>query len=318
MTILVFGEGVDLSLDALSAAAPGYDYVLADGGEGMMRAAAEAEVIIGLAHAIPGRVLAAAPRLRWIQALTAGTDQLEALPELRPEVLVTAMRGIQGPQMAELAFLMMLSLLRDMRGVLERQAARVWDRRPQRLLQGRTVTILGVGAIAEHLAERCRLFGMTVVGVSNGRARVPHFDAILPRDRLAEAASRTDFLVVLVPYAAETRHIVDAAVLAAMRPDAFLINIARGAVVDEAALAACLAAGGIAGAGLDVFATEPLPKESPLWALPNVIVTPHVGGVSDIYMQQALPAVAENLRAWREKGPAGLRNLVQRRGAASA
>ncbi|WP_439549817.1 D-2-hydroxyacid dehydrogenase [Falsiroseomonas sp.] len=316
MKVLVFGEGVDLSLDALSAAAPGYDYVLADGGEGMMRAAAEVEVIIGLAHAIPGRVLAAAPRLRWIQALTAGTDHLEALPELRPDVLVTAMRGIQGPQMAELAFLMMLSLLRDMRGVLERQAARVWDRRPQRLLQGRTTVILGVGAIAEHLAERCRLFGMTVIGVSNGRDSVPHFDAILPRDRLAEAASRADFLVVLVPYAAETRHIVDATVLAAMRPDAFLINIARGAVVDEAALASCLAEGRIAGAGLDVFATEPLPTESPLWALPNVIVTPHVGGVSDIYMQQALPAVAENLIAWREKGPSGLRNLVQRRGAA--
>jgi phosphoglycerate dehydrogenase-like enzyme len=310
--VLVFGEGVNLSLEDLAAAAPGYDYVLA-GDEAMtLRAAAEAEIIIGLAHAIPGRVLAAARKLRWIQALTTGTDQLEALPELRDDVLVTAMRGIQGPQMAELAFLMMLGLLRDVRGVLERQARRVWDRRPQKLIFGRTAVIIGVGAIACHLAERCRLFGMRVVGVSDGRREAPHFDAILPRARLQEAAGRADFLIVLVPYSPATRHIVDAGVIAAMRPDAYLVNIARGAVVDEAALASALAEGRIAGAGLDVFATEPLPAESPLWGLPNVILTPHVGGVSDIYMQQAMPAVAENLRAWREQGLDGLRNLVRR------
>lgn len=316
MKVLVFGEGVDLSLEALSAAAPGYDYVLAANQDHAVQEAAEAEVIIGLAHAIPGRVLAAAPKLRWIQALTAGTDQLEALPELRPDVLVTAMRGIQGPQMAELAFMLMLSLLRDLRGTLAKQEARIWDRRPQKLLHGRTATILGVGAIAGHLAERCRLFGMTVLGVSASRREAPHFDAILPRESLAEAAKRTDFLIVLAPYTPATHHLVDASVLAAMRSDAYLINIARGAVVDEAALATCLAEGRIAGAGLDVFATEPLPRESPLWALPNVIITPHIGGVSDIYMQQALPAVIENLIAWQTRGPAGLRNLV-RRGAAA-
>ena len=312
MKVLVFGEGVSLSLDDLAAAAPGYDYALAADEATTMAAAAEAEIIIGLAHAIPGRVLAAAPRLRWIQALTTGTDQLEALPELRPEVVLTAMRGIQGPQMAEHAFLLMLGLLRDMRGIVERQAARVWDRRPQPLLHGRRVAILGVGSIAEHLAERCRLFGMHVTGISDGRRAVPHFDAILPRAALRQAASEADFLVVLVPFTPATRHIVDAGVLAAMRPDAFLVNIARGAVVDEAALAAALAARRIAGAGLDVFATEPLPAESPLWALPNAIITPHVGGVSDIYMRQALPVVAENLRAWRTGGAAALRHIVRR------
>lgn len=312
MKVLVFGQGIDLALDDLARAAPGYDYVLAGEEAATLRAAAEAEIMIGLAHAIPGHVLAAAPRLRWIQALTSGTDQLEARPELRPDVLVTAMRGIHGPQMAELTFLLMLGLLRDIRGLLARQAARSWERRPQKLLLGRTVCLLGLGAIAEHLAARCALFGMRVIGVSDGRQAAPHVEEVLPRARLAEAAARADFLVVLVPATPATRHIVDAGVLAAMRPDAYLVNIARGAVVDEAALAESLAAGRIAGAGLDVFATEPLPAASPLWALPNVIVTPHIGGASDIYMQQALPAVAENLRAWQAQGPAGLRNLVQR------
>jgi phosphoglycerate dehydrogenase-like enzyme len=265
--------------ERLGAAAPGFAYHAATDAEAAMPLAPRAEILVSLAHAIPGRLLAAAPGLRWIQALTSGTDALEALPELRPDVLVTAMRGIQGPQMSELAFLLMLALLRDLRGVLARQQARIWDRRPQPLLFGRTVAILGVGAIAEHLAARCAIFGMTVIGVSGSRREAPHFDEILPRARLQEAAARADFLVVLVPPGAETRHMVDAGVLAAMRPEAFLVNIARGAVVDEAALAECLAAGRIAGAGLDVFATEPLPKGSPLWALPNVILTPHVGGV---------------------------------------
>jgi D-2-hydroxyacid dehydrogenase (NADP+) len=291
----------------LTQAAPGYAYLAASDAAAAVPLAREAEIIVGLAHAIPGAVLAAAPKLRWVQALTTGTDPLDRLPELRPEVVVTAMRGIQGPQMSELCFLMMLALLRDIRGILARQEARIWDRRPQPLLSGRTAVILGVGAIAEYLAARCKAFGMRVIGISN--ARMPK---ALHRAALTEAAAKADFLIVLVPASDATRHIVDARVLGAMRRDAFLINIARGAVVDEAALAACLAAGGIAGAGLDVFGTEPLPPESPLWGLPNAIITPHVGGVSDIYMEQALPAVAENLRAFREGGEAALRNRVTR------
>jgi phosphoglycerate dehydrogenase-like enzyme len=310
--ILVLDAGAQAWVERLRAAAPEFDYLAATDAEAALGLAAEAEVLIGLAHAIPGPVLAAAPRLRWVQALTTGTDPLDGLPELRPEVAVTAMRGIHGPQMAELAFLFMLALLRDIRGIVARQQARIWDRRPQKLLFGRTVAILGVGAIAEHLAGCCKAFGMTVLGISDSRREAPDFDAVLPREALKDAAARADFLVVLVPASERTRHIVDAGVLGAMRPDAFLVNIARGAVVDEAALAACLAEGRIAGAGLDVFGAEPLPTDSPLWGLPNVILTPHVGGVSDIYMQQALPAVVENLLAFRERGPAGLRNLVRR------
>lgn len=312
MKVLVLDSAAPLWAERLARAAPGYDYLPASDTEAALTLAGEAEIIVGLAHAIPGTVLAAAPRLRWVQALTTGTDPLDRLPELRPEVAITAMRGIHGPQMSELCFLMMLALLRDIRGILARQAARVWDRQPQPLLFGRTAVILGVGAIAEYLAARCKAFGMTVIGVSDGRTEAPHFDAILPRARLHEAASRGHFLIVLVPASDATRHIVDAGVLRAMRPDAFLVNIARGAVVDEAALAACLASGGIAGAGLDVFGTEPLPPDSPLWGLPNALITPHVGGVSDIYMDQALPAVAANLLAFREGGPAALRNLVRR------
>jgi phosphoglycerate dehydrogenase-like enzyme len=119
-------------------------------------------------------------------------------------------------------------------------------------------------------------------------------------------------VVVVVPYSRSTHHLVGQDVLAAMRPEAFLINLSRGGCVDEPALLAALAAGTIAGAGLDVFNTEPLPVASPFWGLPNVIVTPHIGGMSDTYHEQALPLVAANLDAYARQGAGGLAGRIER------
>jgi len=272
----------------------------------------EADALVALAHEIPAALPAAMPRLRWVQALTTGVDHLLGLPTLRPEVLVTNARGIHGPQMSEMAFLHMIALLRDFPAMLANQRAHRWDRWPQRLLLGKTAVLLGVGAISEELARRCQAFGMRVIGVSDARGEAPGFDAVLPRARLREAAAQADALIVLVPLTAGTRHLVDRDVLAAMRREAILVNLARGPVVDEAALIEALRAGRIAGAGLDVFEVEPLPPDSPLWDMPNVIVTPRVGGMSDVYAQQALPLVEENLRAFLSGDTARLRNLVRR------
>ena len=153
---------------------------------------------------------------------------------------------------------------------------------------------------------------MKVVGVSNGRSDVPNFDAILPRTRLKDAAGQADYLIVLVPHTKETNHLIDAGVLAAMKPEGVLINIARGGVVDEDALIAALRAGTIRGAGLDVFRTEPLPKESPLWDMPNVFITSHVGGMSDTYGEQVMPLLVENLRAFVDGQTERMRFIVKR------
>jgi phosphoglycerate dehydrogenase-like enzyme len=139
---------------------------------------------------------------------------------------------------------------------------------------------------------------MRVIGISNGRSEAPHFDAIMPRDRLNEAASQADFLIVLAPHNAETDKLIGAGVLDAMKPSGVLINIARGGVVDEDALITALRAGKIRGAGLDVFRTEPLPKDSPLWDMPNVFITSHIGGMSDTYGEQVMPLLVNNLRAF--------------------
>jgi phosphoglycerate dehydrogenase-like enzyme len=174
------------------------------------------------------------------------------------------------------------------------------------LLAGKTACLVGLGAIAETLARRCLAMDMRLTGVSNGRTELDGFDRIFRRTDIADAAREADFLIVIAPYSSETHHIIDAKVLAAMKPGAFLVNISRGGCVDEAALLEALDESDIAGAGMDVFATEPLPANSPLWQHPRIIVTPHIGGMSDIYHQQALPLVADNLNAFARSGADGL------------
>lgn len=270
------------------------------------------EVIVGLGHHIPNELLKAARSLKWVQALTTGTETLTAPGVLSPHVLLTSTRGVHGPQMSELAFLHMIALNRNFRQSQRNQADCKWDPWNQPVLEGKTAVIVGLGVLAEHLAERCKLFGMTTIGVSGGRGQAPHFDAVYPRERLREAAALADFFILLVPYSPQTDKLVSRDVLSAMKPTAFLINIARGGVLDEEALIDLLKAGKIAGAGLDVFSQRILPPDSPFWSLPNVIITPNVGGRSDKFVEQTLTVVEPNLRAFVEGRLKDLRNLVAR------
>lgn len=275
-----------------------------------MEHATGAEVLIGHHFQFDEDLLGRAPRLRWIQSLTTGTDAILKLKALRPEVTVTSTRGMHGPQMSELVFLHMLALTRDFPRMQRNQAAGRWERWPQPLLWGKTVVIVGVGAISEALAPRCKAFGMTVYGVSNS-PRVPDgFDGIFPRSELARAASRADYLVLLVPLSPETENLIDAGVLAAMKPQAFVINVARGGVLDEQALVAALREKRLAGAALDVFRQQPLPADHPLWHEPGIIITPLVGGMSNIYLDQAYPIVLNNLRQFLAGRTDAMLNVV--------
>ncbi|MFT8246035.1 D-2-hydroxyacid dehydrogenase [Roseomonas sp. BN140053] len=312
--VLILDHEPEIYAEALGPLFPEVTFHTATEPEAALPLGREAEVLVALAHAVSAEQLAAMPRLRWVAALSTGVDHLLAQPGLRPEVVVTNGRGIHGPQMSEMAFLYMISLLRDFPAMLANQRAHRWQRWPQRLLLNKTVVLLGIGAISEELARRCQAFGMRVLGVSDARTEAPGFDAVLPRARLEEAAAQADVLVALVPLTESTRHMVSRAVIAAMKPGAILLNLARGPVVDEAALIEALQEGRLGGAGLDVFEVEPLPDASPLWDMPNVIVTPRVGGMSDVYAHQALPLMEENLRLFLAGDMARLRNLVQRQG----
>jgi phosphoglycerate dehydrogenase-like enzyme len=241
-------------------------------------------------------VLKAARNLKWIQALGTGVDGIVDQPSLPKEVVVTKMHGFHGIPVSEAAMLAMLALARDLPRAVRSQAMRKWDRFPARTLDGKTAGILGVGAIAETLAPMCKAFGMRVVGLSSSPRVLPGFDEMFHRSDLARVAAELDYLVLLTPLTEETRGIVNAEVLGAMKRSAFLVNLARGGVVDEAALLASLQKNQIGGAALDVFAKEPLPEDSPFWALPNVLITPHAGGFFDDYPKHALPTIEENLR----------------------
>lgn len=241
-----------------------------------------------------------ARNVEWIQALTTGTEKLVGSPNLSDKVLITSTRGIHGPQMSELTFLLMLTLTRKFPRMLSNQARHEWERWPQSILDGKTVAILGIGAIAEDLAPRCKAFGQTVLGISQSGRSVAGIDRMYRRDQIHEVAGLADYFVVIVPHSPQTDKIVDKSVLAAMKPSAFFINVARGGVVDEAALIEALREHRIAGAGLDVFETEPLPQQSPLWDLDNVIITPKIGGMTDVYVEQTAPIIRHNLRAYME------------------
>ena len=229
---------------------------------------------------------ACATRLQWMHALGTGLDGIIDAPSLSRDVIVTSTRGIHGAPLSELALLQMLALARDFPRSVRAQDRQAWERWPARLLSGKTVGILGVGLIAEALAPRCKAMGMEVVGISRSARDLPGFDRFHPRDDLAGIAGQLDFLVLLIPLSDDTRDIVDRRVIAAMKPDACVVNLARGGVIDEAALVEALHAGKLGGAALDTFAREPLPPGDPVWTAPRMIVTPHLGGFYDGYPEE--------------------------------
>lgn len=311
MPILVMDHGVHIDPAAVRKAFPNEVVRDAKDAVGAIGQCEDCDIVVAMAHNLTDDLIARMPRLRYICAMSAGTDKVDTLKGLKPDVLVTSARGIHGPQMSELAFLSMISLSREFPKMQRNQARHVWERWPQKLLWGKTAVLVGIGPIAEDLAVRCAAFGMRVIGISDARKEAPHFDKMLPRARLEEAAAEADFMVVLVPLSLQTRHLINAGVLGAMKNTGILINLARGPVVDEKELVRALQEGRIGGAALDVFEVEPLPSDSPLWDMPNVIVTPRIGGMSDVYAEQVLPLVVYNLRRFLDGRLAEMKNVVR-------
>ena len=272
----------------------------------------DADAVVAMSRVLPDAVLARFTNLRWIQALTTGTDGFWTLKNLAPEVLITSVRGIHGAAVSEMVFTYMLTLSRDLPGLLEQQRQHTWKKRPQLLLHGKTAAIIGTGVIAEALAARCKAFGMQTIGVSASPRAIAGFDQVLGRDSLTAVAAQADYLIAIVQLDAGTRNLVSADVIRAMRKSSYLINISRGGVCDEAALLQALKSGAIAGAALDVFSVEPLPADSPLWDAPNLFITPHLGGESDNYLELVVPILERNITCLLEGRTADMTNLVQR------
>lgn len=259
-----------------------------------------------------------APRLRWVHVNIAGMDG-SARPEIFERGLnVTGAAGRSSPALAEHAMMFMLALNANLRGFEAAQRAHRWGgvegMRELRALYGRTLGIIGAGATGRELALRAKAFGMKVLGYRRRDAPMPDgFDRVYCTDRgetIAPILEQSDFIVLAINLSDATRHLLGRAELARMKPGAFLINLSRGGVVDEAALIDALYARRIGGAGLDVFDVEPLPESSPLWDAPNTMISPHFSAVVHDRLDRTLAIIEENFRRYRAGEP--LRNALGR------
>ncbi|HEX9822282.1 MAG TPA: D-2-hydroxyacid dehydrogenase [Methylomirabilota bacterium] len=275
---------------------------------------AEAAAVIAGADAVyawkfPPPLYATARRLTWLQAMGAGVDWA-LVPELPPAVVVTRAPGVFGPWMSEYVLGWCAWVTQRMETYRAAQRERRWiDTVLPGRLRGTTLALVGVGDIGREIARVARALGMRVIGVSRSGRRVPGVARVYRPRALHRALAAADFVVVVVPLTSETRGLIDASALAAMRPGAWLLNIGRGAVVDEAALVQALAARRIGGAVLDVFPTEPLPPDHPLWRLDNAVITPHISGPSTA--EEIAPVFNDNLA--RRLAGRPLRHVVDRR-----
>ena len=271
---------------------------------------AKADALLTFAPMLSPKVLQDAARLKWVQALGTGVDNLIDQEALRKDVIVTNIHGIHGPPVSEAALAAMLALARYLPRAVRLQDEKKWFRFPAQLLHNKTVGIFGVGVIAEALAPKCKAFGMRVIGVSSAPRPAPGFDDMCSRDEMLKVVGDFDFFVLLTPLTDKTRNSINTDVFAAMKPSSFLVNLARGGVVDEPALVEALKNKRIAGAALDVFSQEPLPTDHPFWSMQNVIITTHQGGFCDVYVDYALPVIEKNMARFLNGDTGGMINVV--------
>ncbi|MEW6243287.1 MAG: D-2-hydroxyacid dehydrogenase [Bacillota bacterium] len=257
------------------------------------------------------RFLKAAKDLRWIQVTSAGVDRL-LFPELvESDITLTNTRGMHARAIAEHVFAMILSFEKHIvKYVLSKEAAR-WEREQSRMLWNKTMAVLGLGSIGSQVAKIARAFEMRVVGTVRTPRPIEYADRVYGPDEMSHFLPSADYVVICLPLTGETKGYIGRDELALMKPDALLVNIARGNVVEQEALLWALRSGQIRGACLDVFATEPLPSDSPLWQLQNVLITPHVAGVFEGYMEEAMEVFYENLRRYKNNEP--LINVVDKK-----
>lgn len=258
-----------------------------------------AEIIAGwneLAHEL---VLGQDTPLRWVQCWGAGVDQMPLETFARKGVMLTNASGVHAFPISESVLAMMLAFARRLHVAIRNQADGKWQS-PGSLheIHGKTAAVIGLGAIGEETARLAKAFGMKVLGIRRTGGDSPHVDRMYDMGSLMEVLGQSDYVIVTLPLTKETRRLFGQEQFRAMKPSAYYINIGRGGTTDTDALEAALRQGIIAGAGLDVFEQEPLPASSPLWAIENVILTPHVSGLTVHYEERMIDIFLNNLHEY--------------------
>ncbi len=237
--------------------------------------------------------------LRWIHTISTGVNHVLFPFLVESDIVLTNARGVYDVSVAEMVLAYMLAVVKELPAFQRFQAEHHWKKAFLQEMDGLTVGIVGFGGIGRRVSQMARTFGMRILATKRHleSASEPGV-TILPADRLCDLMTQSDFVVVAVPLTEQTRHLIDARALAHAKPGAWLINVARGSVVDETALVRALQEGPLGGACLDVFEEEPLPGESALWDLPNVIITPHTSGLSPRLYERSADLFVENLRRY--------------------
>ncbi len=262
----------------------------------------KAEILVVFAKPLRAEELGNYPNLRWIQMMSAGVDNLPLAELAKRGIILTNARGAHQVQMTEHVMWSLLTLFRQAHVYIRQQEQKVWNSGVKLdEMYGKTVCIVGAGRIGEAVAEKCQGFGMTVLGISKSGTSHPAYDRVGDLQELDAFLGMSDAVVVLLPLTQETERFFNAKRFAAIKRGTYFVNVARGPVVDEEALAAALEKGQVGAAALDVFVKEPLPEESHLWSMPNVVITPHIGGRSPYYSRRTFEIFLKNLRAYPER-----------------
>ncbi|WP_053217166.1 D-2-hydroxyacid dehydrogenase [Virgibacillus senegalensis] len=259
-----------------------------------------AEIIAGWKKDMTDTVLGAESNLRWVQSWSAGVDSHPLDQFAERNIALTSANGVHAYPISETIFALMLGLTRKLHVYVRNQGTKKWAHEQLKLeIHEKTVGIIGMGAIGKETAKIAKAFSMKVIGVRHSQKQEPFVDEMVTTDRLNEILPICDYLIVTVPLTSETRHLFGKEQFQQMKPSSFFVNIGRGEVIDEQALVEALQSGQIAGAGLDVFETEPLPENSPLWELDNVILTPHSAGSTEYYDKRVMEDIfIPNLKAY--------------------
>jgi D-2-hydroxyacid dehydrogenase (NADP+) len=310
--VLIVDVHAEMYRDRLLAEFPDLQFALFHNAAAVTGDLSGVDIMLMFGIEVRDAMLSGAPKLKWIQSLATGVDHFLRCPSLKPDVLITSGRGIHGPPMREQVVYLMMAVSRDAKRQVEDHQHHIWQRRLWSTLHGKTAVVVGTGIVGTAIGELLKAFGMHSIGVTRTPRKVAGFDDVMPTDRLPEAAAKADYLINILPASEDNIGLFDAKVFGAMKPSAYYISAGRGQTVDEGALAEALRERRIAGAGFDVFQAEPLPPESPFWQLPNVFITPHVGGYVVEYEDFVMPLVIDNMRLFLAGRQSDMQNIVPR------
>ena len=299
--VLIYHKIHDKDINYLDAKYIDYTFIVSTNKTEMERNIEDAEVLVSFR--CTREMLEKGKNLKWIQALSAGVDNFPLNEIERRGIVLTNGRGIHRIHMAEYALGAMIMLARNFHIMSRNQYEGKWERKVyQGGIDGETLSILGLGSIGREIAKRAKLMGMNVLGVKSSMSDVEYVDKVYLPDDMLDVFKISDYIINLLPSTQDTFKIIDKSYFNNMKQDACFISIGRGSTVNEEEMIQALQDGKIRAAALDVFFTEPLPEDSPLWKMENVIITPHICGESDRYIERALPIIENNLKAFKGEG----------------